>query len=246
MITLYPKYTVSFTLLHFKYHTVTQYIHKNNEALDIPVISGRLEETERNTGSDEHPFGEAADLGRDDPDIDLMVPKETLKLIMGLTNDGPDKKASKLPGDTSNSNIRSAYRNPDRPFHVRDEIDLEPVLPLPGRKSFIKDLPFPGHSKTRTKRIQLSKSRSHVEWSRADEGPDYGLSDHDSGQPDVPNIGTQESNEERTQEICAKVDHPTFEAKDGDPGSIDISSLSLDVDSEEITVLYEIFQGKRK
>ena len=85
-----------------------------------------------------------------------------------------------------------------------------------------------------------------MELSRADEGPDYGLPDHDSGQPDVLNIGTQESNEERTQDVCAKVDHPTFEAKDGDPGSIDISSLSLDVDSKEITVLYEIFQGKRK
>ena len=85
-----------------------------------------------------------------------------------------------------------------------------------------------------------------MEWSQADKGPDYGLSDHDSGQPDVPNIGARESDKERTQEICAMVDHPTFEAKDGDPGSIDISSLSLDVDSEEITVLYEIFQGKRE
>ena len=84
-----------------------------------------------------------------------------------------------------------------------------------------------------------------MDLSRADEGPDYGLPDHDSGQPDVLNLGTQESNEEQTQDIRAKVDHPTFEAKDGDPESINISSLSLDINSEEITVLYEIFQGKR-
>ena len=86
-----------------------------------------------------------------------------------------------------------------------------------------------------------------MDLSRADEGPDYGLPDNDSGQSEVLDLNTiQESNEEPTLDVRATEDHPTIEVKEGDPESIDIASLSLDIDSEEITVLYEIFQGKRK
>ena len=83
--------------------------------------------------------------------------------------------------------------------------------------------------------------------SQADEGPSYGLSDNDSGQSEVIDLNTiQESNEEPTPDIGNKKDYPAAEAKKEDPGSIDISSLSLNIDPEEITVLHEIFQGKRE
>ena len=41
-------------------------------------------------------------------------------------------------------------------------------------------------------------------------------------------------------------DHFATKAKEGDPESIDISSLSLGINPEEITILKEIFQGKRE
>ena len=56
----------------------------------------------------------------------------------------------------------------------------------------------------------------------------------------------QESNEEPTPDVDDTKDHPTTKAKEGDPESIDISSLSLDINPEEVTVLHEIFQGKWK
>ena len=86
-----------------------------------------------------------------------------------------------------------------------------------------------------------------MDLSRADEGPSYGLSNNDSGQSEVMDINTiQESNEEPTPDVSDTKDHPTTEAKEGGPESIDISSLSLDIDPEEVTVLHEIFQGKRE
>ena len=86
-----------------------------------------------------------------------------------------------------------------------------------------------------------------MDLSRADEGPSYGLSDNDSGQSDVVDLNTiQELNEEPAQDIGNTKDYPAAKAKKEDPGSIDISSLSLHIDPEEITVLHEIFQGKRE
>ena len=86
-----------------------------------------------------------------------------------------------------------------------------------------------------------------MDLSRADEGPCYGLSDDDSGLSGVTDLNIiQESNEELTPDVDNTKDYPATETKKEDPGNIDISSLSLNIDPEEITVLREIFQGKRK
>ena len=83
--------------------------------------------------------------------------------------------------------------------------------------------------------------------SLADEGPSYRLSDNDSGQSEVTDLDTvQETNGEPTPDIDNTKDYPAAKVKKEDPGSIDISSLSLNIDPEEITVLHEIFQGKRE
>ena len=44
----------------------------------------------------------------------------------------------------------------------------------------------------------------------------------------------------------SKKDCSTTKAKEGDPEGIDISSLSLGIDPNEVIVLKEIFQGERK
>ena len=86
-----------------------------------------------------------------------------------------------------------------------------------------------------------------MDLSRADEGPSYGLPDNDSGQPGVTDLKIiQELNEEPTPDVSGTRNCPVTETEKEDPGSIDISSLSLNIDPEEITVLREIFQGKRK
>ena len=101
--------------------------------------------------------------------------------------------------------------------------------------------------KTLTKRIQLNRVRSYMDLSRADEGPSYGLPDNDSGQPEVTDLKIiQELNEEPTPDVNNTRNCPATETGKEDPGSIDISSLSLNIDPEEITVLHKIFQGERK
>ena len=86
-----------------------------------------------------------------------------------------------------------------------------------------------------------------MDLSQADEGPTYGLYDNDSGHSEVTDLNIiQESIEEPTPDVDNTKDYPATETKKEDPGSIDISSLSLNIDPEEITVLHEIFQGKRE
>ena len=99
-----------------------------------------------------------------------------------------------------------------------------------------------------------------MDLSRAGEGPSYRLSDNDPGQSgDVDPKTTsivggcnetkdyiQELKEEPTPDIGDTRNVLFAEVEKEDPGSIDISCLSLSIDLEEITVLREIFQGKRK
>ena len=129
----------------------------------------------------------------------------------------------------------------DHPFNVRDEIELEPISPSLERESLNKIHSSPGSSKTTTKRIQLNKVRSYTDLSRADDGPSYGLPENDSRQSDVV---TQGSNEEPMSDDRDRENHFATKTKEGNPESIDISSLSLGINPEEITILKEIFQGE--
>ena len=174
--------------------------------------------------------------------------------------DNVDGKTTELPKDALENSLPDTRVDPNHEdtltsnqlFHyVRDEIDLKPASPLLGGNSTCKSRdhlsPGPSITKTLTKRIQLNRVRSYMDLSRADEGPSYGLPDNDSGQPEVTDLKIiQELNEEPTPDVNSTRNCPATETRKEDPGSIDISSLSLNIDPEEITVLHEIFQGKRE
>ena len=163
----------------------------------------------------------------------------------------PVNKAPGFPDGTPKSNTPDTRKDPshrdipppDHPFNVRDEIELEPVSPSLERESSNKIHLSSGSSKTTTKRIQLNKVRSYTDLSRADEGPSYGLPENDSRQPEVV---IQGSDEEPMSDNKDREDHFATKAKEGDPESIDISSLSLGINPEEIIILKEIFQGERE
>ena len=125
----------------------------------------------------------------------------------------------------------------DHPFNVSDETESEPVSPSLERESLNKIHSSPGSSK----RIQLNRVRSYTDLSRADKDPSYGLPEKDSRQPDVV---TQGSNEEPMSDDRDRENHVATKAKEGNPEDIDISSLSLGINPEEITILKEIFQGE--
>ena len=61
---------------------------------------------------------------------------------------------------------------------------------------------------------------------------------------DMPN--KQELKEEPTPEVSDARNSLFAEIERDDPGNIDISSLSLSIDLEEVTVLRKIFEEKQK
>ena len=141
---------------------------------------------------------------------------------------------------------------------------MKPVSPLPGRNSTHKNkdhlAPGPSITKKPNKRIQLNRRRSLVDLSRAGNGPSYGLPDNDclqSGDMDLKitsivggctetHDDIQELKEEPTPEVSDTRNSLFAEMEKDDPGNIDISSLSLSIDLEEVTILRKIFQEKQK
>ena len=85
---------------------ISQHTPKNNKVLDIPINLGLVEKTGCNTRSDEPSFDEVADIDHVGPDIDLVESKKTPKLMDGLAEDKPDRKAPEFPGGTSKSSLR--------------------------------------------------------------------------------------------------------------------------------------------
>ena len=119
----------------------------NDKVNDLPNINGPVEETGCNTRPDEPSCDEVTDTDHVDPDFDLVESKEIPEPVNDPTKDEPDRKAPDTRTDPSHRDIPT----PDHPFHVRDEIDLEPVFPLPGRKPLNKVYSPPRPSKTITK-----------------------------------------------------------------------------------------------
>ena len=97
----------------------------------------------------------------------------------------------------------------------------------------------------------------------AGEGSSYGLPENDYSQPgesdlkiisvvrgctknhnDMPD--KQEPKEEPPPEISGMREGLFAEIKKEDPGSIDIASLSLNIDLEDVTVLRRIFEEKQR
>ena len=218
---------------------------------DLPVSNGLIEEAGYITRPDKPSRDGTTDTDHVDLDHDLVESKESPESVNGPAKNDPVNKAPGFPDGTSKSSTPDTRTDPshrdiptsDHPFHVRDEINLEPVFASLGKKPVNRVHLPPGSSKTITKRIQLNKVRSFTDLSRADEGHSYGLPENDSRQPEVI---IQGSNEEPTLDVNDKKDHSTTKAKEGDPEGIDISSLSLGINPEEVTVLKEIFQGKRE
>ena len=131
----------------------------------------------------------------------------------------------------------------DHSFHIRDEIDLEPVLYLP-RKELSGNVHSPPRpSKSFTKRIQLSKIGSYTDSPRVDEGPSYGLPDIGSRQSERI---IQGSNVDPASDVNDTKDHYTTEAETRDHEAVNISSLSLGVDPGEIMLQKKIFYGERE
>ena len=123
----------------------------------------------------------------------LVKPKEILEPVNDPTNNGTDRKTPESSYGTSKNDRMGLQTDPgyrgmpnlDHSFHVRDEIDLEPVFHLPGKKLLSKVHPPPRPSKSFTKRIQLSKVGPYTDLSRVDEGPSYGLPDSGSRQSEM-------------------------------------------------------------
>ena len=98
-----------------------------------------------------------------------------------------DEKTTKFPKDSLEKSPPGEQMDPshevsltsDQSFHyIKDEIDLKPVSPLPGRNSTHKNrdhlAPRPSITKKPNKRIQLNRRRLLVDLSRAGDGPSYG------------------------------------------------------------------------
>ena len=102
----------------------------NDKVLDLPKNLGPVEETGNNAGPDEPSFDEVADIDHVGPDIDLVESKETPKLVDGLAEDKPDRKAPEFPDGTSKSSAPDTRTDPSyRDIPTPDP----PPLPHKGR-----------------------------------------------------------------------------------------------------------------
>ena len=172
-----------------------------------------------------------------------------------------------LPTEQADPNHKAPWTPAHPPIYIKDEIDLKPTSPLPGRtlarKNRDRQNPGPSITKKISKRIQLHRRRSLVDLFRAGEGPSYGLPENDYSQPEESDLkitsvmggctekrnnmpDKQEPKEEPPPEINGMREGLFTEIEREDPGSIDIAGLSLNINLKEVTVLWRKFEEKQR
>ena len=97
-----------------------------------------------------------------------------------------------LPTEQADPNHEAPWTQTHPPIYIKDEIDLKPTSPLPGKtlacKNRDRQNPGPSIIKKISKKIQLHRRRSLADLFRAGEGPSYGLPENDYSQPEQSDL----------------------------------------------------------